>query len=245
MTDDATDDGDNTTDDGQEEIHDDGSKTTELKMHERQSGEDSWARVWGEMQKSRPRWADVCDDSDEEIDKPVMSIDIEDRQRQTITRARSAASAEEESLRESDRSHRRGDDILYSSFCLDRRFCYSASETGTGASGSAKAQQPIGASGSGDLGDRLPSRHLEGGCLAPSVRSHVEFARRNALSMIGRPSVKVIGRRRSVCGYCHTHASAGAHVQTCTFPDLCVPCSHARTEELQAHVFPRCLGSSR
>ena len=247
-TDDSTDDDNHITDMGQEELHDDGSEKIEVKMHECQSGGESWARVWGEIQRSRPRWADVCDDSDEDVDKPVMSIETENRQRQTITRARSAASAEEESLRESDRSHRRGDDILYSSFYFNRHFCSSASETGTGASGSAKARQLIGASGSGDLGDRLPSRHLEGGCLAPNVRGHVEFARRNASSMSERPSVKVIGRRRSVRGYCHTHASAGAHVQTCMFVDLCVhalPCSHARTEELQAHVFPLRLGSSR
>ena len=211
---------------------------------------------WQEVQKSRPRWADICEDPDELSERETMSVDIDIEERGRARRGDAAMTLEQtrkmRSHRGDDEEGHHGEDdrqhdALYRFFCS--YFC--ANRASAGVSRQRGVQRDLGASGRASRDDRLPGRHLEGGCPAPIVRQRIEFARRIACYRPGQPSSYGIGRRRSVeCGG-RTHAFAGAHVQlcSCTCLDPCVcalPCSHTRMDELPHTRFSlRCGGSSR
>ena len=208
---------------------------------------------WRKMQESRPRWADICDDSDDDESKrpdderniSSVEMDIEGGGRVGVGRARKCRRHQSRSVQHP----RRGEDDMYS--FLDRHFCFCAKDVRVGVSGHRNVQMCIGASGRAKLANRLSGRHLEAGCPAPMSRRRTEFARRDICTMQAkktRPSVFDNGRRRSVGWGWHVRMSAGAHVQgnacACSDPCMCaVPCSRTCMDELCAHTFSPCASA--
>ena len=228
-------------DDFQEEIQVNMNESQVMKLDE------NMAVNWQELQKSRPRWADVCEDPDDLNERDAMIVHKDIGRRERAKSGDAAMNLEQtkkiEPHRGSDEEGRRGRDgnswsSMYRLFCF---FCF-ANCASAGVSMRQGVQRDVGASGRASRDDRLPGRHLEGGCPAPIVRRRIEFARRIACYRPGQPSSYGIGRRRSVeCGG-RTHAFAGAHVQmnasACTDSHVCaLPCSRTHVIESQAHVF--------
>ena len=241
----------------QEEIRDAQHEGPEMKMHE------NLVEKWQEMQRSRPRWADICEDPDSCDERMVMSLEWDRRQSGRARneqvdgekdiedhrcRLMSSAVIEPQPGSEDWGDHHHGDDDeLYScdsfSFSFSGRRC--ANRLTAGVSKPRIGRRADGASGRANRDDRLSGRHLEAGCPVPTIRRRTEFARRMTLFRHKQPSASGIGRRRSVGSVCHEHVSAGAHVQlgtrTCSAPCVCaLLCSHTRMEESYAHTFFRC-----
>ena len=103
----------------------------QVNMHEGQvmKLDENMRMNWQEVQKSRPRWADICEDPDELDERDAMSVDIDIGRRERATSGDAAVNLEQtkkiEPHRGSDEEGRRGRDghsrsLMYRFFC----FCF-------------------------------------------------------------------------------------------------------------------------